>query len=312
MVTHCYDGSMRPRLLLVALLLTLPAFAEQQRVGESGMTLIPPAGWSVVPPLEMPTPVPFMRVVVIRNGNSSVQVTRSPIPVEMANESMAKLAQLTGMNAIHTMSVAGFPAVEGTLSAGEATVNQVIVKHGLDLYMITAVASRDVLDEVLQSIAFDEKPPRVDAGGVSMMLPSGWRRLAASELANLDPATIMTIKHDVAGHAFAAVIPLLKQPVPKKIKGGSAVEIGRVIAAVSARHFHAAPVDVHETILDGVPAAEWRLTYKREEPTETLFSHMILFVRGKEFLTLGYVAPDDDEADKKTFAEVVKSVRIAK
>lgn len=238
------------------------------------------------------------------------------LPREVANESTAKIALLTGVlkpeQQIRTTSVAGSPAVEGAFSVGEVTVNLIIVKHGLDLYMISGAASRDVIDEVLQSIEFDEKPSRVEAGGVSMVLPPGWRRLAASELAKFDPATIMAIKHDVTGHTFAAAIPLLKQPVPKLIEGGSAVEIGRVVAALEARHFHAMPVDVRETKLDGVPAAEWRLTYQVEGAKELMFSHMILFVRGNEFLTLGYVSPADDETDKKTFAEVVRSVRIAK
>lgn len=174
--------------LLLALLLTFPIIAAT-RVGGMGMTVILPDGWRVVTPEEVPTPKSFNRVVVLSPDTNQlrtmIQISRLPSAPDMKRP-MPEIMRSIGIRSDlqpRERTIANTPAIEIDRTVNSIPLRQFLIVRGETAYIITAGRNTEtdaVIDDLLASIEF-MKSVRIEAGGISMELPDGWRQIERDE-----------------------------------------------------------------------------------------------------------------------------------
>ena len=189
------------------------------------------------------------------------------------------------------------------------------------------------MNHIIATLLFAVVTSRTSAGGVTIALPEGWRRLDAAEAKALKPELkpqnklqrrlaqepegrlpLIAMKHDVPG-SIAAGVQVFLNPVPAEMRYASSIELARVIAFASVAAFQGKyDASPHETTVGGLPAAEWVAHYTL---VETGGSHamkmrgVIVAVKDKFYL-VGYSAPESDSADFELFETMVRSIQFNK
>lgn len=301
------------------------------RVGAMGMTVMPPDGWSVVPAAELPTPAPFSRVVVLRKGIASVQVSRTSLPQGMRQKSPVELltSLLPGGEPVST-TIAGMPAARKDNAALAIRDDSIIY-----LFVFTGDETA-AFDAILKSAELSNEPVRIEAKGLSMQLPDNWRQVETGELDELRPklnpqnnlqqkvaddrgkvpGPPLVMKRDPGKGTMSASVQADRKPIPPILKGGSSIEIARMISSAALATYRGTiEVEPHEITISGMPAAEFVQHYTLVETngSHEMKTHMVFIAHKDDFYLIGYVAPADDAEDAKVFRDVVlKSVKIAK
>jgi hypothetical protein len=300
------------------------------RIGAMGLTVLPPDGWIVVSPAELPTPPPFNRVVVLRKGIASVQVSRTSLPQTMRQKSPVELLSslLPGGEPAST-TIAGLPAARRNDAA--------IAIRGDSIYLFVFTGDETTaFDAILKSAELSDEPTRIEANGLSLQLPDGWRQVSTAELDELRPklnpqnklqqqvaddrgkvpGPPLVMKHDTGKGTMSASVQADRKPIPPIVQGASSIGIARMISAQALATYRGTiEVEPHEITISGMPSAEFvqRYTLVETNGSHEMKTHMVFIARKDDFYLIGYVAPADDAEDAKVFRDVVlKSVKIAK
>jgi hypothetical protein len=189
------------------------------------------------------------------------------------------------------------------------------------------------MNHLIATLLFAVVTARSSAGGITIALPEGWRRLDAAEAKALKPELkpqnklqrrlaegpggpdpLIAMKHDVPG-SIAASVQVFLRPVPAEMRYASSIELARVIAFASVAtyrgEYEASP---HETTVGGLPAAEWVAHYTLVETggSHAMKMRGVIVARKDKFYLVGYSAPATDSADFELFESVVKSIKFSK
>ena len=300
------------------------------RIGGMGMTVLPPDGWTVVPADEIPTPAPYNRVVVLRKGTATVQISRTAIPLELRKQSPAELMKsILPESEPRAATIAGVP--------GARTKTAAVAIRGDYVYLFNFGGDQSAaFDAILKSAELTDEPIRIEAKGLSMQLPDGWRQVGTAELDALRPTLKpqneqqqkladdrgnvpgppLAMKRDVSTGTLSASVQADRKPIMPQIAGASSVEIARIVStAAVATYRGTVEVEPHEITVGGLPAAEFIQHYTLVETngSHEMRTHMVFIVRKDDFYLIGYVGPADDAEDAAAFKDVVlKSVKIGK
>ena len=303
-----------------------------------------PDGWRVATAEEVPTPKSFDRVAVMKgdskNDGASIQIFRSAIPGDMRGRSALEMTKLLHPNhEARDTTVASMPAAEVDMTVSDMALRQLAFIRGESFYVITLGRRIDDVDTpalftgVLESIEFSTDPIRVANDGISMVLPDGWRQLTGAELDELRSISTpqnelqrrlaenrergtssLVMKHDVAGSQFSAVVNAGRQPMPKKLKFASSIELARVMSAATVATFRGTlEVKPRETTVSGLPAAEFAQRYTLVDPAgrHEMRAHFVFVSRSTYYYMVTYTAPVEDTAYLPVFTTILKSVKFA-
>jgi hypothetical protein len=229
------------------------------------------------------------------------------------------------------LTIANTPAIEIDRTVNSIPLRQFLIVRGETAYIITAGPDTDaVIDDLLASIEF-MKSVRIEAGGISMELPDGWRTMERDEAqvratkvrdqtplrSNGETAEASDLLIMMRNTAETRISPTIRATLvadPPNRGGESSREIAQHVAAATARASHGRCDDVHETKIAGREGAEWRMHYTLTETTgqtTEMFGHFVIVARKSDYYTIAFVGPAMDTRDAKVFEDVLQSVTIA-
>ncbi len=171
-------------------------------------------------------------------------------------------------------------------------------------------------------------------GGLTLVVPDGWRQLDAAELERLTPKTqpqnefqrrlkegshpapLIAMKHDVEGSSISAGVQVFRAPIPKSMRYASSIELARMAAfGATAAYRGTTEVEPRELTVAGRPAAEFvqRYTLVGQDGTKhDMRSRLVVIATGDVFYNIGYAGPAADADDFKTFDQIVRSATLAR